>query len=68
MDWSDLCFWLFLLAVLVIWFSGPTVIALARGIDDIGFILLLNALAVVTLVALPIAYLAAIFAVRIDRD
>ncbi|MBO2447122.1 hypothetical protein J4573_08490 [Actinomadura barringtoniae] len=67
MDWSDLWFWLSLLAVLAIVFTGPTLIALIRGIDDIGFILLLNAIAFVTLVALPIAYIAAIFAVRSDR-
>ncbi|GAA2614211.1 hypothetical protein SMC26_24105 [Actinomadura fulvescens] len=67
MSQSDMCFWLLLLAALIVLFTGPTVIALFRGVDDIGFIILLNAIAFVTLIALPVAYLAAIRAVPQSR-
>ncbi|MFG2006203.1 hypothetical protein ACGFNU_44345 [Spirillospora sp. NPDC048911] len=53
-------FWLFLLAFLAALFTGPTVIALIRGIDGVGVVLLLNGLAFVTFVALPFAYIMAI--------
>jgi hypothetical protein len=65
---TSIWFWLFLLTVLIALFAGPTVIALIRGIDDVGFILLLTGIAVVTLVVLPVAYVMAIILPGRIRD
>jgi hypothetical protein len=57
-------FWLALIGGLVIVFASPTLIALIRQADDIGFIVLLNGISIMIPIALPVALVAAIMAPR----
>ncbi|TDD71112.1 superinfection immunity protein [Actinomadura rubrisoli] len=52
--------WLILIGILVSVAVLPTFIAIARGADDIGFIILTNALCCATVLGWPIALVAAI--------
>ncbi len=53
-------FWLALIGVLAILAVLPTLIALARGADDIGYIILVNVICCATVFGWPIALIAAI--------
>lgn len=53
-------FWLALIGLLAILAVLPTLIALARGADDIGYLILVNVLCCATVFGWPIALIAAI--------
>ncbi|MFE9107011.1 superinfection immunity protein [Actinomadura geliboluensis] len=53
-------FWLALIGILAILAVLPTLIALARGADDIGYIILVNVICAATVFGWPIALIATI--------
>ncbi|MEU8344786.1 superinfection immunity protein [Spirillospora sp. NPDC048832] len=53
-------FWLALIGLLAILAVLPTLIALARGADDIGYLILVNVICCATVFGWPIALIAAI--------
>ncbi|SNT60803.1 Superinfection immunity protein [Actinomadura meyerae] len=53
-------FWLALIGLLAVLAVLPTLIALARGADDIGYIILVNVICTATVFGWPIALIAAI--------
>ncbi|MEV4676600.1 superinfection immunity protein [Actinomadura geliboluensis] len=53
-------FWLALIGILAVLAVLPTLIALARGADDIGYIILVNVICCATVFGWPIALIAAI--------
>lgn len=56
---SSAFFWLGLIGLLAFLAVLPTLIALVRGVDDIGYIILINLICCATVLAWPIAVFAA---------
>ncbi len=52
--------WLALIAVLVLLAVLPTLIAIARDVDDLGFIVVLNVLCCATVLGWPVALITAL--------
>ncbi|MFG2245783.1 superinfection immunity protein [Spirillospora sp. NPDC048823] len=57
---NSVYFWLALIGLLAVFAALPTLIALMRGADDIGYIILLNVICCVTVFGWPIALITAI--------
>jgi len=57
---NSIFFWLALMGLLAFLAVLPTLIALARGVDDIGIIMLFNAICCTTVFGWPIALILAI--------
>ncbi len=56
MDMRSPLFWLMLLAILATAYAGPTFVAICRQVDGIGIVIIISIWAMLTLVALPLAW------------
>ncbi len=57
---NSVCFWLLLIGILAFLAVLPTLIAIARGTEDLGFILMANVICCITVFGWPIALIAAL--------
>ncbi|WP_433332930.1 hypothetical protein [Spirillospora sp. CA-294931] len=56
MDLSNILYWTFICGAFFALFISPSAIALIRRVDNIGMVLILNAVGIVTLLILPVAW------------